>query len=91
MTPKEKRLLDYVGQYIDQNGYAPSYDEMRIEMGLSTKSGVARLVQSLKQQGQLAEIVPGSIRSRNLCVARPELVSFSDAELLDELKRRRAL
>lgn len=47
MTPKTKKLLDYIVEYNHQHGVSPSYDEMTTAMGLKSKSGIHRMVDSL--------------------------------------------
>lgn len=52
MTPKQKQAFDFIKQYIEENeGIAPSYDEIRNALGLASKSGVARLVYALEEMG----------------------------------------
>lgn len=50
MTPREKQTLDYIGGFICENGYSPSFDEIRIAAGLKSKSGVHRILQQLKEK-----------------------------------------
>ena len=50
LTPKQHRLLLYISEQVKNNGYAPSYDEMRDALGLRSKSGVHRLVTSLEER-----------------------------------------
>ena len=48
LTPKQHKLLLHIQEQTAQNGYAPSYDEMRDAMGLRSKSGIHRLVCALE-------------------------------------------
>ena len=38
MTNKAKKLFDFIQSYIQKNGIAPSFDEMKNFMGLKSKS-----------------------------------------------------
>jgi len=54
MTRKQKQLFDYLCHYITQSGgVSPSYDEMKDALGLASKSGIHRLVESLIGQGYI--------------------------------------
>lgn len=56
MTPKQKELLDYLKKYIDDNDYCPSFDEMREELGLKSKSGIHKMIKRLEEQGRITRI-----------------------------------
>jgi repressor LexA len=51
LTIKQSRLLDYLTKALKNNKVSPSFEEMRINLGLSSKSGVHRLVSSLEERG----------------------------------------
>lgn len=53
LTPKQKRVLDYIVSYIADNAYAPSYREMADELGLSSPATVHQHVQALQKKGYL--------------------------------------
>lgn len=54
MTPKQKQLLDFIKSYMSEtNGIAPSFDEMTDAIGLSSKSGVHRILTSLEEAGHI--------------------------------------
>lgn len=65
MTLRQSRTLTFITNYIAERGYSPSYDEMRVHLGLVSKSGIHRLVQSLAKRG-LIKITPGCARSVEL-------------------------
>lgn len=55
MTPKQKQLLDFIGNYaITHDGVCPSYEEMKRAMGLKSKSGIHRLVVALEERGHIS-------------------------------------
>lgn len=86
MTPKQRELLDFIEQYIGHHRYAPTYEEMRLAMGISTKSGVARLLNALEEQGQIVRRA-----SRARAIEIKPLAKFSIPDLRKELARRGAL
>lgn len=55
MTSAQLQLRDFIRAYMAEHRIPPSYDEMRAEMGLKSKSGVHRMVKSLVAQGELVQ------------------------------------
>nr|WP_312970703.1 hypothetical protein [Brucella intermedia] len=51
MTPRQKQAYDFIRSFIDQKGYGPSYEEIQEAVGLKSKSGVHRIVHSLRDRG----------------------------------------
>ncbi len=51
LTRKQHRLLIYIRHCLDQNGVPPSFDEMKEEMDLKSKSGIHRLILGLEERG----------------------------------------
>ena len=51
LTKKQKELFEYLNRYIDLNGIAPSFEEMKKALNLKSKSGIHRLILSLEQRG----------------------------------------
>lgn len=77
-----------------------SYDELRQDLGLRSKSGVSRLVEECVARGRVARI-PRSSRSLRIIApvsendvvetgetAKPIIHTFSDSEILMEAARR---
>lgn len=56
LTAKQKLLLDYLIAYIDENGTAPSFDEMAGALDLASKSGIHRLIEALEERGWIRRI-----------------------------------
>lgn len=68
MTPKQLRLFRFIDDYITENGgVAPSFSEMRGHMGLRSKSGVHRMVESLEASGWIWR---GHYRSRSIRILK---------------------
>lgn len=38
LTPRQQAMLDFIRQFIAKHHYAPTYEEIRVGMNLSTKS-----------------------------------------------------
>ena len=62
VTKKQLQLFDFIKQYMDENGMAPSFNEMKDYLGLKSKSSIHRLVGALEQQHMLHR-VPNLARS----------------------------
>ena len=53
MTFKQKQFLDFIKKFIGEFGYSPSYDEIKDELGLKSKSNINSLIIALDRQGYL--------------------------------------
>lgn len=95
MTPKQKQLLEYFRDYVEQHGLSPTFSEMQVALGVASKATIARLVGALVEQGYLAKASSRSL-NRNLVLsipkdrAIPSLLSVPTAALQAELARRGA-
>ena len=56
MTKRQAKLLEFIREYYNKNGYSPSYDEMREPMGLASKSMVHSFITSLEKHGKIKRI-----------------------------------
>jgi repressor LexA len=62
MTRRQKNALDFIKSFWAENGYAPSYDEIREHLGLKSKSNVHALVFRLVKR-ELVSVRPAMARS----------------------------
>ena len=62
LTPKQAKFLKFLANFIDQNGYTPSYDEMKQILNYKSKSRIHAFVYSLKKRGYL-RLIPYMKRS----------------------------
>jgi len=53
LTKRQKEILDFINDFIDDKGYAPSYREIGQHFGLSSTATVAEHVQGLQNKGYL--------------------------------------
>lgn len=51
LTPKQRDMLKLIHKRVQTDGVVPSYEEMRVELNLTSKSGVHRLVKALEERG----------------------------------------
>ncbi len=51
LTPKQKKLLDYLTEEIRGNGLPPTISEMATSLKLKSKNAVAKLVKALEEKG----------------------------------------
>ena len=62
LTEKQAKFLQVIQQFIENNGYSPSYEELKQLNNMKSKSNVHAYIQSLKKRGYLRDI-PYSKRS----------------------------
>lgn len=73
LTKKQLKLLDFLEDYIEENGYAPSYREIQAGLGLASVSAVAEHVDNLVKKGVLKR-EEGSARSLEVLDFRHEKI-----------------
>lgn len=62
LTEMQGRCLDVIRAGIAGAGRAPSFDEMKVALGINSKSGVKRLVDGLVERGAIVRL-PGRARA----------------------------
>ena len=62
LTPKQAKFLKFLANFMDQNGYSPSYEEMKQVLNYKSKSRIHAFVHSLKKRGYV-RLLPYSWRS----------------------------
>lgn len=72
MTHRQRELLVFICAYLaEHGGVSPSFNEMQRALGLSSKSGVFRLIDALREQG-FVERDANRVRSVRVLRAPPE-------------------
>jgi repressor LexA len=68
MTKKAKKLFDFLKKYIEKNGIAPSFEEMKAHMKLKSKASIFQYLEYLENSGNITrdKIKSRSIRINNL-------------------------
>ncbi len=73
LTPKQAILLQFITDYTNVHGAAPSYDEMREAIGLKSKSGIHKLMNSLIERGFIEQI-PNKARALRVVKNLPGVI-----------------
>ena len=53
LTKRQKEILDYIGAFIDQRGYAPSFEEIADHFGYSSLATVHEHLSNLERKGYI--------------------------------------
>lgn len=56
LTKRQKQILEYVGNYIEKYDYAPSYDEIKKHLNLSSVSTIHFHIKTLEDRGFLRKL-----------------------------------
>ena len=73
LTPKQHKLLIYIDDFIKTHGHSPSFEEMKLAVGLKSKSGIHALINSLEERGFVRKLAH---KARALEVLKmPEITS----------------
>ena len=67
LTPKQKKVYDLIVNFINSNGFSPSYEELKQLINSNSKSHVHALVHQLKKRGWIDF---GKGRNRSIFVVR---------------------
>lgn len=88
MTRQQLDLLAYIRSYkADHNGLSPCVREMQQGLRLSSRSGVARLLDALADQGAITRR-PRRARGVQLAEHAADLAGVPNADLVAECRRR---
>ena len=53
LTPAQERVYQFVRSYIDRHGYAPSYEEIRSNLGFQSLNAVFKHLKQIEERGYL--------------------------------------
>ncbi len=56
LTVKQKELLTFLIERIEDTGVSPSYQEICIKLSLKSKSGIHRIVKGLEERGYVKHL-----------------------------------
>ena len=70
LTKKQRQILDYVEEFVETNGYSPSYEEIAEHFGYSSLATVHEHLSNLEQKGFLRK---NYNKSRSLEIVRAEV------------------
>jgi repressor LexA len=63
LTPRQRAAFDFIEDFTDRRGYAPSFEELRRHLGVASLNAVAKLVAQLRRRGYLAAAPPNAKRT----------------------------
>ena len=69
ITKRQKEIYDYVADFVQRNGYSPSFEEIGEGMGLSSLATVHKHISNLEKKGLLKR---GYNKSRSIDVLPPK-------------------
>jgi len=67
LTPTQKKVYDLIVNFINSNGYSPSYEEIKQLISSNSKSHVHAIVHQLKKRGWIDF---GKGRNRSISVVQ---------------------
>lgn len=98
LTPMQRRFMLALQSRLEARpDVGPTYEELRIDMGLASRSGIARLVKECEQRGRIRrrpyserslEVINPVLEYELVAEHRPLIESFSDREIILEASRR---
>lgn len=56
LTVRQRDALDFIQTYHGEHGITPTFDEIRVGMGLKSKSDIKRLVDALVERGFVSRL-----------------------------------
>ena len=64
LTRRQRKVLDFIYEFVEENGYPPTHEEIQLEVGLSSKSHVHFYLKALEREGYIerAPKIPRGIR-----------------------------
>ena len=62
LSPRHKKLFDFIKSYMKKTPVAPSYDEMMIATGYKSKDSISKIVKQLEERKWITRL-PGKNRS----------------------------
>ena len=64
LSRRQREVLDFIYEFVEENGYPPTHEEIQFEVGLSSKSHVHFYLKALEREGYIerAPNIPRGIR-----------------------------
>lgn len=87
-TRRQKEVLDFITRYVSRNGHEPSYQLIARQLGVTSKSGIARHIQALESQGLISRRRENGsfgleLHSRNIASDAVCKIEFFDSPAID--------
>lgn len=71
LTPAQLDCLRIIHELTEADGHCPAYDTIRVEMGMASKSGVARLLDILEEKRWIRRIRGRKFSIEVVCAPPP--------------------
>lgn len=78
LTRKQQELLQFMHQSLQHDDVPPSFDEMKLALGLKSKSGIHRLISGLEERGFIRRM-PHRARAVEIVKLPPSMTTSSAA------------
>ncbi|WCT75010.1 hypothetical protein PQ455_07280 [Sphingomonas naphthae] len=86
MTAAQRELLRFIERYqASHDGMSPSFDDMMIGTGVTSRGAVSVSLKRLEEHGLISR---EPHRARRITVLGASLAGISDEQLIDEVRRR---
>ena len=56
LTKRQKEVLDFIADFVEQNGYSPSYEELAQALNLASLATVHKHIQALESRNYLRRL-----------------------------------
>ncbi len=90
LTRRQKQVYDYIVDFIEGNGYAPSYGEIASGLGLVSKSAIHAHVKNLEKKGYLTTRWSAN-RSIDITSGHGNVMEASEARLAGRISAGRPI
>ena len=57
LTKRQKDVLDFIADFVEENGYSPSYDELAQGLKLASLATVHKHIQALESRNYLRRLL----------------------------------
>ena len=81
LTSKQLKLLEFLKESFKKNSVSPSFEEMKLALGLKSKSGIHRLITALEERGFIQRL-HNKARAINI-LSKDEDLNFRNNNNLD--------
>ncbi|MBV68333.1 MAG: repressor LexA [Pelagibacterales bacterium] len=82
LTAKQLKLLEYLKQSFKENSVSPSFEEMKLALGLKSKSGIHRLITALEERGFIKRL-HNKARAINI-LSKEDGLAIKNSDALDK-------
>lgn len=86
LTSKQRELLLFIQDRLNQGGVAPSFDEMKDALDLKSKSGIHRLISGLVERGYLKRL-PNRARALEVVRMPEDIIKQATAKAAPAIEK----